>query len=60
MTVVSWTYAPERLVNTTTAGARSLGSICILKDGGFVVAWFDASSHGVRLRVFNADGTFSF
>ncbi len=53
----------QRLANTTTAGVQQASDIVALKDGGFAIAWEDASQTGgdsdssaIRLQVFNALG----
>ena len=54
----------EFLVNELTNGSQGVPSITALADGGFVVTWHssdpqqgDASSTGIKARIFNADGT---
>ena len=54
----------EFLVNEFTNGGQNRSSVTALDDGGFVVTWSspdgqqgDTSSTGIKVRIFNADGT---
>lgn len=54
----------ERIVNSTVAGNQSLPLVTALADGGFAVAWTDASATGadssglaVRVRFFDPSGS---
>ncbi|MGH6734576.1 MAG: calcium-binding protein [Methyloceanibacter sp.] len=56
----------EFLVNTATPGAASAPTITALADGGFIIAWEDASQTGgdtnleaIRAQIFDADGNAS-
>jgi Ca2+-binding RTX toxin-like protein len=52
-------FAPDFVVNTTTAGSQNVPEIIALSDGGFVVTWVhDANADSsIRAQVFNADAT---
>jgi Ca2+-binding RTX toxin-like protein len=53
-------FAPDFVVNTTTAGDQNMPKVAALKDGGFVVTWTDGlntQDSSIRAQLFNADAT---